>query len=218
MNFANRLAVGAALAAMAGTIGASTLPVDDGSIKFDVYLDDSKIGFHRFYFDDLDSGARVESNAEFDVKFLFVTAFKYRHTAEERWTNGCLERLDAETNANGKELAVVGERTEGGFVVRQGGEAEQLPECVMTFAYWNPAFLEQPKLLNPQTGEYLDVQVQRLEPADISVSGRTVRATPYRLEAKGMDLTVWYSPDREWLALESVAKGGRIIRYERSRA
>jgi hypothetical protein len=26
-------------------------------------------------------------------------------------------------------------------------------------------------------------------------------------------LTLWYSPDDEWLALESVAKGGHILRY-----
>jgi hypothetical protein len=29
-------------------------------------------------------------------------------------------------------------------------------------------------------------------------------------------LTLWYSPDDEWLALESVAEGGHIIRYELS--
>jgi hypothetical protein len=31
-----------------------------------------------------------------------------------------------------------------------------------------------------------------------------------------MDITLWYSESAEWLALESVAKGGRIIRYELS--
>ena len=31
-----------------------------------------------------------------------------------------------------------------------------------------------------------------------------------------VNLTLWYSPDDEWLALESVAKGGHIIRYELS--
>jgi hypothetical protein len=31
-----------------------------------------------------------------------------------------------------------------------------------------------------------------------------------------MDITLWYSENSEWLALESVAKGGRILRYELS--
>jgi hypothetical protein len=32
----------------------------------------------------------------------------------------------------------------------------------MTFAYWNPDLLGQSRLLNVQTGEYLDVQVRAL--------------------------------------------------------
>jgi len=37
-----------------------------------------------------------------------------------------------------------------------------LPACVMTFAYWNPDLLGQSRLLNVQTGEYMDVQVRVL--------------------------------------------------------
>ena len=39
---------------------------------------------------------------------------------------------------------------------------------------------------------------------------------PYDIRARGMEITVWYSEDSEWLALESAAKGDRIIRYELS--
>ena len=203
-----------------GTATASNMTTADDSVTFDVFLDDSRIGYHRFDFDTRDAGgdaaAIVTSEARFDVKFLFVTAFRYRHTAAERWVGGCLDALDARTNANGKRLEVTGERTASGFVVENGTAAESLPDCVMTFAYWNPRFLEQSRLLNPQTGEYVDVDVQALGPDAIRLSGEKVTADRYRVTARNTDLTVWYSPDKEWLALESVAKGGRIIRYERS--
>lgn len=45
---------------------------------------------------------------------------------------------------------------------------------------------------------------------------RTVDATRFKLTANEIDLTLWYSQDDEWLALESIAKGGHIIRYELS--
>ena len=48
----------------------------------------------------------------------------------------------------------------------------------------------------------------------IVVRGEEVPASVYRVTAEKMELTLWYSRDDEWLALESVAKGGRIIRYE----
>jgi hypothetical protein len=34
------------------------------------------------------------------------------------------------------------------------------------------------------------------------------------LRARGINLDLWYSDDREWLGLSSVVKGGRTLRYE----
>ncbi len=202
--------------AFAASATAITDARSDRTLNFDVFLDDSKIGYHRFEFRPEGDSASVYSEANFKVRFLFVTAFRYEHSTAERWVDGCLAELEATTDSNGNKLAVSGERNGAAFVVNNGERTQELPACVMTFAYWNPAFLEQPRLLNPQTGEYLDVTVETLEPATIEIQGSELRAKRYRLTAKDMDLTVWYSDDDRWLALESVAKGGRIIRYELS--
>jgi hypothetical protein len=186
------------------------------TLMFDVFLDGKKIGYHRFEIDGSKSNAAVVSEASFDVKFLFVTAFSYRHSARENWTGGCLEEIEARTDSNGKKLNVVGERAADAFVIDNGDEEARLPECVMSFAYWNPGFLDQSRLLNPQTGEYLDVEVQELGKDVVKLDGREISARSVRLTARQMDITLWYSDNAEWLALESVAKGGRIIRYELS--
>ncbi|MGR9093224.1 MAG: DUF6134 family protein [Gammaproteobacteria bacterium] len=188
----------------------------DKTLVFDVFLDGKKIGYHRFEIDGPGSNAAVRSEASFDVKFLFVTAFSYRHTATESWSNGCLDEIESRTDSNGKKLNVSGERTDGGFVIDTGDVEAELPSCVMTFAYWNPGFLDQPRLLNPQTGEYLEVEVQELGRDTVRLEGREVPARSVRVTARQMDITLWYSENAEWLALESVAKGGRIIRYELS--
>ena len=90
------------------------------TLDFDVYLDDAKIGWHRFDISNSESGAReVHSEARFDVKFLFITAFRYRHENSERWVDGCLAEMDADTNSNGKRISVTGERSQEGFVVEK---------------------------------------------------------------------------------------------------
>lgn len=187
---------------------------EERSWDFSVLLDGSKIGYHRFELTEDDGRRWLTSEAKFDVRFLFINAFRYRHTNTEVWSGGCLERLEANTRANGKELVVSGLRAEGGFVVDDGEARNALDDCVMTFAYWNPDFLRQPRLLNPQSGEYLDVDVQRVGQEPIVVRGEEVAASVYRITAREMELKVWYSANDEWLALESVAKGGRILRYE----
>ena len=49
----------------------------------------------------------------------------------------------------------------------------------MTFAYWNPDFLSQRQLLNQQTGEYVDVEVEQLGTESLEVRGEAVIATRF---------------------------------------
>lgn len=217
MNSLNRIALMIVVVMLAPSSISAAAGDAARSLNFNVFLDDSKIGFHRFDIDAGTAGNRiVHSEARFDVKFLLFTAFRYRHENSERWDDGCLVAIDAETDSNGKQTEVSGERTDSGFAVSTAGEVRTLPTCVMTFAYWNPDFLAEDKLLNPQTGEYLDVDVTQRPEEQVVVGGREVTAVPYEIRAKGMEITVWYSPDNEWLALESLAKGDRVIRYELS--
>lgn len=181
---------------------------------FEVLLDGSPIGYHRFQLSRDGDSRRLESEARFDVRFLFFTAFRYRHTNTEVWDDGCLRSIESSTDSNGKDQIVVGARLEDGFVVQSENDRTAIDGCVMTFAYWNPDFLEQPRLLNPQTGEYLPVEVEPLGRRTLVVRGEEIDANAYRLRARQMELTVWYSDSDEWLGLESVAQGGRIIRYE----
>ncbi len=158
----------------------------------------------------------VQSVADFKVKVWFVSAYTYQHTNIEQWDDDCLLNFDAKTRVNGKRTAVSGESVDSGFLVDKGDTQQVLPACVMSFAYWNPEFLKQERLLNPQTGDFLDVDVELQGQEDLIVRGERVSAQRYKVTARGFDLMIWYSIDSEWLGLESVAKGGRVIRYELS--
>ena len=183
---------------------------------FTVYIDDKKIGKHWFEVSEIEGMKRVESVADFKYRILFIPAYRYEHTNSERWVDNCLVRFEAKTNANGKRIRATGVRDGSRFKVAGVDGLVELPECVMSFAYWNRDFLQQERLLNPQSGEYLDVAVEELPRAALQVHGQTITANRYRLTGKELNLTVWYSDDDVWLALESVAEGGRVIRYELS--
>jgi len=202
-----------------GTLLAATNSdvIDDIALwDFDVYLNDKRVGKHRFTVSELNGVKQVQSEASFKYKILLITAYRYEHSAAERWTDNCLHEFDASTNANGKKTQVSGERTESGFLVANDVSPFEPSDCVMTFAYWNPDFLNQPRLLNPQTGEFVDVEVENDGDEILEVRGQPIIATRFKVKADKVDLTLWYSADSEWLALESVADGGHIIRYELS--
>ena len=183
---------------------------------FNVYLDDSRIGYHDYRLvEGADGVRRIEAEARFDVKFLFVNAFRYRHEMAETWDGDCLVDVEARTNSNGKKTRIEGQLTDAGFLVEAGDAAEQLGQCVMTFAYWNPEFLNADRLLNPQTGEFLDVEIEPLRSETLVLNGRDIDAVGYQIEARELTVRVWYSDvDQRWVALESPTKGGRVLRYE----
>ena len=189
--------------------------VDSGQAwRFRVYLDDREIGYHHFQLADAGDRQVLRSEADFEYRLMFLTLYEYQHQNRETWSEGCLDSVDSRTDANGEPFSVEGRRTAGAFRVEARGGTARLPECVMSFAYWNPAFLHQQRLLNTQTGEYLEIEVFDPVAESRVVRGEQRPALRYRLKAGELRLDLWYSTDNEWLALESEVKGGRTLRYE----
>ncbi len=195
-----------------GTASAATYKAD---WNFEVLLNNKSIGFHNFSLSGDSERQTLTSEAQFDVKFLFIKAFSYRHDNTETWSDGCLDSINANTDNNGDFLSVRGQRYENALEVTGQAGAQLLSECVQTFAYWNPDILGSSQLLNSQTGELENVNVTMESLDTIDIDGESVEAVRYRMDAKAGAITLWYSNDesRRWLALEAPAKGGRTLRY-----
>lgn len=203
----------AVLLSLAVLAPTQVLATSAGEWHFRVLLDDREIGSHRYTVTERDGERQVESDARFTVKLLFVDAYRYIHRARERWRGDCLESIEASTDINGRRVSVRGvhdgERLE---VATPEGRAS-LPGCVMSFAYWNPAMLSQPRLLNAQTGEHAEVRVEPLGTEALLVRDRQVLAARYALHADDFRIDVWYAPGDRWVQLESRTGGGQRLRY-----
>lgn len=207
--------VSAALTAALILLCALPLHAQQQEWDFKVYLDNRAIGEHSFRLDQQDGLKTLSSSAKFKVKLLFIEAYSYFHTAQERWRDDCLVSLEARTEENKDTTIVSGELDGSAFKVKAPKGDLALKQCVMTFAYWNPAMLKQDKLLNPQTGEWLDVRITPLGSEEIDVRDRKVRAERYRLEAPKMKIDLWYDSAKEWLRLQSITPEGYLITYKR---
>ena len=189
------------------------------SWNFRVALNDEPIGTQRFTLTlqgeqgDQRDQRELRSEASFDVKVLFINAYRYRHEATERWQGDCLRSLTSRTDDGGK-LSTVKSQREGDRLIITGTKAsETLDGCVMTFAYWNPAILRQTRLLNPQTGEYEKVAISLIGEENIDVRGQPAKAKHYRISGPERPIDLWYGVDGEWLALQSTVASGRRLSY-----
>ncbi len=215
MNWVNRLSnvlfwsIATAALVSLQAVGAA----EQRELRFQVQLDDSPIGYHSYRIKRRGPVTIVDSEAEFKVRFLLFTAYRYRHEYREVWEGNCLAELTSKTDDNGKGYSVHGGRGAEGFDVSAKQGQATLDSCVMSFAYWNPAILRQGALINAQTGEFVSVGVEPAGEELIATDNGVVMANRYQLTAGEKEIVVWYGPSGEWLGLESEIKNGRKLRY-----
>lgn len=190
-----------------------SLPACAQEWRFNVTLDGKPFGYHIFKLNSDGQQKTLISDASFKYKILGITAYRYVHKAEEHWQENCLQTLNANTNDNGEEKKIVGQQTDNGFVLTQLKKSPPLANCVMSFAYWNPNILSQTRLLNPQTGDYLDSKIKYMGEENISVRGESTQVMHHVIETVKFKIDLWYDRNNEWVALQSTTPDGHKVAY-----
>jgi hypothetical protein len=177
-----------------------------------VTADGRSIGSHTFKVSGDAQNRSVQTTATFEASVLRIPIYHYEHHDSESWKDGCLQKIDADTDDNGKTYPVHGYSDSLGFHLTTGAT---LPACVQTFAYWDKSFLQQSQLLNSQTGEFTPINTARVGVEQITVVNRPVEAEHFLLRTPRFSIDLWYSKSGEWLALESLTENGHRLRYEK---
>ncbi|HSG90483.1 MAG TPA: DUF6134 family protein [Pseudomonadales bacterium] len=216
---ARRVLVGVlvALTCAAPLAGLATPDLVDRNFR--VFIDDKEVGTHRFTFEGRPDAFTVTSKADFAYKLAFVTLFRYRHEARERWEGGCMVRLDAETTENGDAVTVAGRAMATGFSLSRPDDGATYDlDCAWGFAYWDPQLRERQTLINPDDGALFDVTWEALGDTPLSFEGRSLRTRAWALrsdgtgDGEGIDITLYYDRDDRWIALDAQV-GSRTLRY-----
>ena len=195
-------------------IGAVALVISNSTYaeewNFDAVLNDKVIGQHTFIYEN----EKTISNANFKFEYLFMD-FIYQHKSTETWQEGCLKTISSKTDDDGDLYEVSGHIGTDRFLVTTNNKTTELPSCVMTFAYGNPKILEQKKLMNSQSGEYLDVDIQFIREENHTVKGEDILTDLWRIEANIDDgdllIHLWYDKNMNWVSLKSQTPIGDML-------
>ena len=179
--------------------------------KFDAILNDKVIGRHVFEVDDKKS----VSSADFHIKFMFMDIY-YKHVSEELWAQGCLTKIDSETDDDGEKNQVNGFLDNNKFLIKTIKINQSLPSCIMTFAYWNPKILKEPKLLNSQNAEWLDIETTLVKQELLLVKEQNIMTNHYVLKGtkegrERLVIDLWYDEEMNWVGLKSPTPIGDIF-------
>ncbi|MBD2859462.1 hypothetical protein IB286_10645 [Spongiibacter sp. KMU-158] len=170
---------------------------------FRAFLNDKAIGWHHYEFTPIEDGYLLESSANYRVKILGLTVYRYQHYSKERWVNGCLQAISSDTDDNGEAFMVRSGQTDNGLEIVTEKDRVQAPDCLKSFAYWSPDLLQDGVLMNSQNGE--------LETVAIS---KSKQGTSENLLIEGDDISVSLQFEQgRWVSLSAAAPGGRTLKY-----
>lgn len=183
------------------------------SWKFKVLLNDKPIGFHEVRIETENNRKTVLTQADFDVRFMYIPVYSYNHETREVWQDGCLLNITSATDDNGDNYFINSQKNEQEFALQTQDGNRSLHGCVRSFAYWDINMLKSKQLLNTQTGEYQAVSFNDMGNDTLSLDQGEIDARHFRLKCENMTIDLWYTMDMRWLALESVTESGAVLRY-----
>jgi hypothetical protein len=194
---------------------ATTVQSDDiqQAWKFRVMLDDTPIGYHQVEVSREANRKMVHTQANFDVRILFIPVYSYSHQTRELWKDNCLVNIDSTTDDNGDGYFISSIKNDNELSLETQDGTSSLDGCVRTFAYWDVELLKEKRLLNTQTGKYQSVSFKDLGVGMLPIDDQQIEARHFRLVVEDMTIDLWYTKEMRWLALESVTESGAVLRY-----
>jgi hypothetical protein len=183
-------------------------------LRFAVLRNGGRIGDHVMSFDGPAAEMRVRTQVEMIVRLGPVPVYRYRHSADERWSGGRFSSLASSTDGNGRRTRVEARRTAAGVLIEGASGRIAGPPTLAPLTHWNDEVLNGP-LFNPQDGKLLSPTVRRGPIESIRLaSGQAIDARRWSLRGE-MQIDDWYDEGGVWAALKGRLADGSTIEYRR---
>ena len=180
------------------------LPSQGVVFKYDIFYKGDKVGEHQLKLVPDGDLIRLDHAREIDVKVMFVTAFTERHRSTEWWAKGPrLNKLNAKTQMNGKEVVIAGQVAPSGLLFKVGDQEEVAPLDVVTLdSYWVATAPKHPIVIDVSQGKIL------------KTSSKTMPDGSIELDGDGFQGKFIYEGD--FLSVGELTRNGNTVVYKKS--
>ena len=189
MNTVSRFVAGAVAAA--SVLAAAQAQAE--TLNYTVTRDGSTIGTHSV--DINDAGTEVSVNTDIEVKVLFVTAYKFKHTSQEKWQNGKLVAISSTTDDDGtpKELnaSLEGDKLTVNSVVKGQDRLQSVAAGTLPASLWNPETVSQSALMNTLDGQLMNITVENMGADTVETGSGNIEANHYAITGE-LTRELWF--------------------------
>ncbi len=182
---------------------------------FNVYRNDSKIGYHKLKIQNNKNTISSEIEIKFEVTFLGFVLYDYYHFNSEQWKENTLISMVAQTNKNGDELFCNLEKKDDSFFINGSIGNKFLDKKITPTTYWKFDQLitgEKNKIvLNSQDCSFIEFKIENLGKEKIydSVIANHFKLTGKEVTGDDVNIDIWYHKER-WIKMIFLKDGSKI--------
>jgi hypothetical protein len=188
-----------------------------GRLEYGVFRKGKRIGGQSVDFSLEEGRYVVRTRIELAVEFVFLTAYRFEHDAEEVWVEGQLQRFTSRTNDDGRSRVVEARRQSALLEVNYNGKISMVPGDILPASLWHPLTARQTILLDPIKGRVRDVSITDVGMETMTLDGAPVPTHHFSITGEIMR-EVWYGPDGHVVQVRFPAKDGSEIMLRRLRS
>lgn len=195
--------------ALLSTGAALTLPVPafattGGRRAFRIWRGGSDIGSHLVTVTREGDAVRARTEIDIAVKFLGITAYRYRLSYDEIYRQGVLQSLSGAADDDGKPKAVQATRIGDMLSIEGTNYTGPAPGTVVPTSYWRKAALGVSPWISAEAGELLPVAVAQTAAKGPMPAGSSAWQAS---DSNGYDVEIWYDAAGDWTGCAFDARG-----------
>jgi hypothetical protein len=183
------------------------------TLQYAIIRNGEQIGTHKVELRRTGKETAVNVATNVEVKVLFITAYRFQYAATERWVNGRLVALNAETDDNGTQHKLTAALKGGTLEVEADGKAAQVDKNILPGSFWNPEVVRQSVMLDTQTGQVMPISVIDGGSEQVTVETGPAPARRYTIKGK-FSQDVWYDSRGRLVQSQLVGPDGSVITYK----
>ncbi len=180
------------------------LPPQGIVFKYDIFYKGDKVGEHELKAIPDGNLIRLDHARTIDVKVMFVSAFTERHQSTEWWTKiPLLNKLNAKTQVNGKEVDIAGQISGNSLVFKVADQQEMVPlDAVTLDSYWVASAPRHPVVIDVSQGKILKTTSKTLPDGSIELTGDGFQGK--------------FSYEGDFLVVGELTRNGNTVVYKKS--
>jgi hypothetical protein len=180
-------------------------------LRFRALRHGSPIGEHQVTFRADGARLMVHTRVEIVVKVLFVTAFRFKHEAEEVWQSDRLVSVKSRTDDNGTRVQIAGNAVADGFrIVGEDGPFLASAHLLTSNALWDRRIVGETRLIDVQHGGEIGLVTKHLGDEHVDTPQGPVRASRHHMITPYYAGSIFHDSAGRWVKGLLELKGERV--------